>query len=330
MLILANVLLLVAALATLMLVFSSSGWGPEGPVGAHMVTAPLALLQVVALGITIGRGDWEFVPVHAVLLWLLLAGYLVTMTILPIAACEGSRARVARLAVVAALAGCVAAVDGAALMDGARGVQAAGGVIVALVALGGWCVLGALFIGAQRNALRRAQEDVRHQTEFEQQRAAFEAGEFAKLPADAEPWQLIQYTHSFDQDVQRRCLERLNARPGLAGEMAALLGTGWAKHALPYLRDFYPLPHQSLAAAYAPFLDAERESWQKQLAHDANPGGWQYNLSDYFEVADRIARSGGDVRPQLQRWHAFLGRTRGLGGVAARVQAILERPIGVP
>jgi hypothetical protein len=323
-LLLANVLFLLSAALTVLLVFSAKGTGPEGPVGAHMLTAPLALMQAAALALVVGRGDWDFLPVHPGLLAVPLIGYVIAMTILPFAALgRGPAEPRTKAAVAAALAGGFAALDGAALVPGSRLVQSAGGVVVALVGLGGWLVVGAFWLQTQRNAIRKAEAESQRMSDFEKERAAYDQGEFSKLPADAGLWQLIQFSHSFHPEVRRQCHERIAARPDLERDMIELLGTGWAPHAQHYLRDFYPLPHKGLAPAIGTFLDQECARWEKNLAHDSNPGSWEANMSTCIEVAARVMASGGDVRAPLERWAAFLGSKQGLGGLAARVREIL-------
>ena len=43
--------------------------------------------------------------------------------------------------------------------------------------------------------------------------------------------------------------------------MIKLLGTGWAEHAIRYLRDAYPLPFGPLAPAFAAFLEKRPASY---------------------------------------------------------------------
>jgi hypothetical protein len=198
----------------------------------------------------------------------------------------------------------------------------AASVAVALVALAGWAMVAGFVFATQRNALRRAAEQEVRQSDFERERAAYDEREFQKLPADPGLWQLIQFTHSFHPEVQRACLARIAAKPELERETIELLGTGWAQHALHWLRDFYPLPRKSLAPAYATFLDAELERWEKSLAHDPNPGGWEVNLNVYFDLAEKMVADGGDLRAPLGRWREFLTRTKGLGGLARRIESI--------
>ena len=319
--ILANVLWLLPAALTAPIAFASR-IGPEGPVGAHMVTAPLALLQAVALGLAIHAGAFDAVALPRAFPYALLPGFVVTLTVLPIVAIGRQRsAALARAALVATWLAGVVAINAPASPSMA-GVAA--GVPLGLVGLSGWLLVLGLVLAQQRAALRRAGEAVERQSEFEKERAAWDRGEFAKVPANPELWQLIPFPHSPAKDVQAACLQRIAALPELERETIELLGTGWAEHALHWLRDFYALPPAPLAPAYARFLDEKFEGWRSRLANDPSAGGWEVNLQVYFDVAEKIAAAGGDLRAPLARWREFLAATRGLGGLARRIDGILQ------
>ena len=317
-LLLANLLLAIAAFGLLSI--ATSRFGPEGPVGAHMITLPLALLQAAALALVFHRGHLAHVPLPAPVFYLLLLGLVMAMTVLPLSGGRSSTSW-ARTGTLLSLAGAFAVVDGP-LVPG-RVVESVGGIVVGLVALGGWTLLGALVLESQRNAVRRAAADEQRMTEFEANQRAFDLGEFAKLPAQAELWQLIQFTHSFHPDVQRQCRERIAALPDLQQAMADLLGTGWAEHALRYLDDCWPLPYAPLAPAFGAFLDQERERWADRLIEDHN-GSWGANVSRHFAVAEKIQKGGGDLQPQLRRWLAVLDKARGHRGLAAFVRTLVR------
>lgn len=327
MLILALVLFIASTLFTLPLILSTRGPGPEGPVGFHMISGPIALLQIAAIVILVHHGFWDLFP-YARAVWdVSMVGYLVTMTILPALTFPREKSRTwAQLATVAILAAgltlCGAAVAGPV----PAAVRAASGGVLALPALAGWLIIAAMVVQSQRNALLAMEAEAARDDEFRKGQIAFDAGEWAKLPADAGLWQLIIYTHSFNEEVQRECRARIAARPALQEDMIALLGTGWAEHAVRYLRDAYPLPFAPLAPAFAAFLDKEREHWRSQLEGQANAGTWEANLRGHFEVARKIVKGGGDLRAPLEGWQALLKASPGLGGLEWTVKDILEKP----
>lgn len=317
-LILANILLVLSALPTLMLALDTKGPGPEGPVGFHMVTAPLALLQVAALAIAIHRGVFDFTPLGRPLMYLMLLPYLIGLTALPVFGIDRSiNGVLAKIGMVLAVAACFAAVNrfpGLILS----------GLVLSLGSFGGVAIVGSLLKEEMENSVRAAKAESERLDKFQVEQAAFDEREFAKLPAEPGLWQLIQFTHSFNPEVSKQCLEKIAARPTLESDMIELLGTGWAEHSLRYLRDYYPLPHAKLAPAFGQFLDKDRDKWTPQLRNNPNAGGWAVNLYGHFEVAEKIVKDGGDLRAPLQRWSQLFANTKGMSEMKYRVDAMLK------
>lgn len=321
MLIVANLLLVVTGFLFVLLTLSSKRTGPEGPVGFHMVTAPLALGQAIGLALAIGSGALS--PLGPVApQYLALPGLAVGLTVLPFGAFDRRHRLPVRFAAVAAVAGPLLAANA----SGA--VQIAGGVLALLPALFGYGLLLVLFVRAQKRQIARAQAEVSRQSEFESSQAAWQRGEWAKLPANAELWQLIQFTHSFDPEVKAQCHQRIAALPDLPAAMQELLGTGWAEHALSYLRDFYPQSRAPLAPALSAFLVKEADRWRSSL-QGTNPGSWYANLLTYVQVAELCAKDGGDVREGMRAWAAMLQGQRGLESLRTTAQQLAAAaPVG--
>ena len=316
--ILQNVLILLAAFGTVPIALSKST-GPEGPVGAHMVTLPLALLQAVALGIAIGSGAFDAIPGGRLTAGVLVAGYVITMVVLPIAAI-GSRERTGgmKLATLAFLAACLVVVNASGV------VQLVGGAVIGIGGLVGFGMVGALWIASVNNRAKVARQHEESMTEFEKNQAAFHLAEYQKLPEDAALWQLIQLVHAFEPNVKRLARERIAALPDLENEMIALLGTGWAEHSIDYIADGYPLRHGPLGPAFATFLAERLEHWESTLLNDQHAGKWDQNLRKFFTVAELIQADGGDLRPQLTAWVRLLKRVKGLQSLQSRVREVLE------
>lgn len=317
-LILANVLLVLSALPTLLLALETRRAGPEGPVGFHMVTAPLALLQVIALAIAIHRGVFDFLPAGRLLPYAMLLPYFIGMTLLPVFGTErnfvGPLSKFAMVAVVLACFATVNRFPGLILCS----------VVLSLASLVGIATVGSLLKESFENSIRSAQAESERMTAFEESQSKFQAAEWAKLPEHPELWQLIQFTHPFDKELKRQCLEKIAALPDLEQKMIALLDTGWADHSLAYLTDHYPLPYAPLAPAYAKFLHKELKRWDPQLRNNPHAGNWAVNLYRHFDVAEKIVKEGGDLKAPLQRWLKLFKEAKGLGMLKHRVEKLLQ------
>ncbi|MFO1076988.1 MAG: hypothetical protein U1E73_04590 [Planctomycetota bacterium] len=319
--ILALILFALGAGLSAMMTLASGRGGPEGPVGAHMVTAPLALLQAAGIGIAAACGLFAPWGVPAWAPWAALPGYVVAMTVLPILAWERRHRPLAfaGTALVGGGGGCMFLAGQVQPPPGA--VVLIGAVPLLLAAIAGYTLLLALWLRAQRNAIRAIAADAERISDFQRNQAQYQRTEWAKLGPDAGLWQLIQFCHSFDADVQRECRERIAAMPDLPLAMQELLGTGWAEHALPCLCDAYPVPAADLAPALGAFYLRAAEKWESSL-RGTEPGSWYANLSRYLEAAERVARDGGDMRGPMARWHTLLSGKRGLESLARRAKAL--------
>lgn len=324
-LLIGNLLLAAGGALTLPFLFSSRGWGPEGPVGAVFGTAPLALLQAGALYLCIQSGAFDWAPGGRALLYALLFGYFLVMTCLPVAAPGRSGAAMAaKAAGIVILATAFAALNLQAALQTSLATRAVIGAVLGVTGLSGWLIVGAMFVGSAQNSIRRAQAQAEREEQLTQERVAWERAEYAKLPAGAELWQLMQHSHARDEQVRSDVRARILALPDLEADTIALLGTGWAEHSLAYLRDVYPLPPRKLAPAYAKFLDQQLAYWRTSLTGDEHAGTWEPNLHPLFDVAEKIAKDGGDLRPQLEAWQTMLKEVRGLGGVSYHVNEVLK------
>lgn len=312
----ALILLAIAALALVQFACFTRGGGPEGPVGAHMVTGPFAILAAVALGLGLASGVPAAFPAGLPGA-LALPGLVVGLTALPITALSPRHRTLSRLGVLAPFAG------GFLLFAEPTALQIVGCVGVLATSLVGYGMLLALFVQNERNRARAAVHEREQMDEFAKSQAAYQLGEWRKLPVDAELWQLIQFTHGFHPGVTAECHARIAALPGLEGEMKKLLGTGWAEHSLSYLRDHYPLPLPPLVPELTAYLDKQCDEWRESL-RGTHPGSWWANLQKPVAVAARCAAQGGDLRAVMGKWAAMLKGQRGLEGLhaeAARLAA---------
>ncbi|MBL8232721.1 MAG: hypothetical protein JNL98_29755 [Bryobacterales bacterium] len=324
-LLIGNLLLAAGAALSLPFLLSSRGWGPEGPVGAVFGTAPLALLQSGALYLCIRAGAFDWAPGGRTLLYALLFGYFLVMTWLPVAAPgRGGAAMAAKAGGIVILVAAFAALNLQAAMRDSLATRAIIGAVLGVTGLSGWLIVGAVFVEIVQNNIRQVQAQAEREQQMDTERIAWEKAEYANLPADAKLWQLMQHCHARDEQVRRDIRARILALPDLEADTIALLGTGWAEHSLAYLRDVYPLPPRKLAPAYAKFLDQQLASWRASLTGDENAGKWEPNLHPLFDVAEKIAKDGGDLRLQLEAWQTMLKEVRGLGGVSYHVNEVLK------
>lgn len=324
MLLAANVLLVLSGLPLLLLAASRQRSGPEGPVGAHLVTGPLALSQAVALGLGLAAGGVSAFGAAGGWLWLIPVGQVVGLTLLPVLALEPRHGARARLAVWATVVGNGLAIDGARVAPGAQW----GGVALASVgALVGYGLLVAWFGQSMRNAARVAEADAARMSEFEEKQAAFQLGEWKTVPADAPLWRLVQFTHSFHPDVKRECLERIAAFPDIDQAMSAVLtSTGWADEALGCIRDHYPRSRAALAPALTAYLEKEAPKWRETLDGAPMPGSYYGNVMKFVQVAACVQQDGGDMRAAMREWVGLLQGKPGLGDLAREARRVAEAP----
>lgn len=314
----ANLLLLAGAGPMLVLVLADRRTGPEGPVGAHMITGPLALAQGLAMALALWAGTMTSTGWLATAVGCCLPGYFVAMTVLPILALSRHWRRLAVLGALAGLAGSALVVDGAAWRPELAFV---GGFLVLVAGAIGYGMLFSLWLQAASNHARAAAAEAERDDKFQREQSAWQLGEWRKLPADAELWQLIQFVHSLHPEVQAQCQARIAALPDLDTRMAALLRTGWAEHALRYVARDYPHSRRALAPALAPFLDAECPKWETQLRGAPRPETWSVNLDKYVECMRAVIADGGDLQAQASRWRNMLRSIRGLSPLARQLEA---------
>lgn len=322
MIVLVDVLLLLGCAPMLAFAFTAKRTGPEGPVGIHMVTGPLALLQAIALGLAFTQASWAGLGIGRGWLYLTLPGHLVSSTVLPTLVLAARWRSLARLDAIAAAVGCLLVANGDALIPGGLALGITGLALVGLHSGIGYAMLFALWLHIEGNRASAARADVVRQSEFEASQAEWQRGEWAKLPANAELWQLIQFTNAFAPEVKEQCLARIAHLPELEHEMQALLATGWAEHALSYLEQHYPLPFGPLAVPFDAFLIEQSQRWENTLRDDRQAGSWYYNLVRFFSIGERIAADGGDVREGMRQWVARLDGKRGLAELRARAQKL--------
>lgn len=136
MLFFANILLLLAGTALLVLVARAGPTRGENLVGLHLILFPIALALTLALGLGIAT-SWASAPFPTWPLYAVLPGFLFTMVGLPFACFSQRGAGLAKLFVLSALVGLALALNGHLLAPAAHWT---GGGIVALLSAGAFAM----------------------------------------------------------------------------------------------------------------------------------------------------------------------------------------------
>lgn len=305
-LLLANVLFLLGAIPAVLFALPKRIVRGENMVGVHLITGTMALLQGAGLLAAMAAGSFAALDVRWFVVLALLPGYLLAMTALPILSVGKGRGPVLMtVATVLVAGGGIVAVNAAAALP--HTLALAGGVVVGAGAVGGYLGVLCLWLEQVRNRARaRAHEAVR-QDDFETRQSAFQRGEYAKLPAEPELWQLLQFVRSLAKDVRDDAQARVAARPELVKELTAMLESKSSDLALDYLMHPAPLPYAALAPAVRGVLDRELPHWEAVLGR-GEPGAWRGNVMKLLEVAVQVHFGGGDVAEPLRRWRAMLAK----------------------
>lgn len=318
MLILATLLLGLAGGLMLLMVLSNPRVGPEGPVGAHMVTGPMAIGQAVAVGIALAVGALADTGWLRTTVAIALPGYVIALTVLPVTAMSARTRLFSVAAILGALAGCTAVLGAAHVpeADGIAVVGIVGGALVALAGLGGYGLVAAMLVQAAISSAREAAASAEREDQWRKEQAAWQLGEWQKLPPNAELSQLMMFVHAQDETVRSQCHARIAAMPDLDERMDALLRTGWAEHAISFVAHDYPRSRAPLAPALAEFLDGQFAGWESTLRSAELPHTWSGNVSHLVAVMRTTIADGGDLRAQAAKWAAMLGSIRGMGHFA--------------
>jgi hypothetical protein len=307
----ANLLLALAGLPFLLLMLGRQSFGPEGPVGFHMVTLPLALGMAGAIALSACAGRLQSLGIHGSVALVCLPGLVIALAALPALGLELPWRPLHKGLGVAAVAAVALLVNGTESGTG-RSLAGAAAMTLGILSLGGYSLVASMAWEHHKNAFAAVQADRERMTAFEERQAAWQLAEWAKLPPEPELWQCIQFTHAFHPAVRRACHERIAAIPDLDQQMQRLLGSGWAEHALAYIEQYYPRSRASLAGAMADFMDHKLPEWQSTLATAQIPSSYFGNLASVLQAAAAIAGDGGDLSRACNDWVPLLKGKAGL------------------
>ena len=296
MLLLADVLLALGGLAFSVLVVTARPVRPEGFVGLHLITVPIALVLTAAVGCV-----WFATPLPwrwaNVLLPCLLPGLAVALTVLPYAAFQRRGAALAQLGAVLVVLAAFAFAHGSAV---APGLATAAACLLAAVGLAGSFGIAAPLwqLVRRRLPLRlRRRRRAALPSAFELAEAEVQRAQWALAAAHADVPTLLAFARSFAPEVRQQCLDRLARRPDLAVALAGCLRGPEPGDALHYVRNDYPRSRAELGPMVAAMLAARLDSASAPT---------DFLTFAALECGITVLRDGGDVRRELAAWQQRL------------------------
>lgn len=318
----ADLLLLLAGAPLVLFALSArSPQRPENFTGAHVITGPMAIGMALAWALHLFAAPLPSTLAN-VLLALTWPGYVVALTLLPLAAHGRRRAWAAKLACVFAAAAILLLGHGAALHPMAPWTGAVG---IALLGLGGTLLVAQPWLRRLRHTLGRfVPSGPRAPSAFDAGQSAWQREQWQQLPPDADVPALLAHTRSLAPDVRQACLARLAARDDLATAVTALLEGSEPEGVLHYLAHDYPRPRAPLAAATAAMLARVRAKWIGRLRKDRDPRPWTGEVVPALECGIAVLRDGGDVRAELDAWQRELATLPPLADLAKELARLLR------
>ena len=319
----AELLLLLAGAPLVLFALSArSPQRPENFTGAHMITGPMAIGMALAWALHLFAAPLPSTWAN-VLLALTWPGFVVTLTLLPLAAHARRRAWAAKLGCVLAAAAILLLGHGAALHQTMPWLGAAG---IALLGVGGTLVVAQPWLRRLRPALGGfVPSGPRAPSSFDAKQSAWQREQWQQLPSDAGVPALLAHTRSLAPDVRQACLARLAARDDLTTAVAALLESAEPEGVLHYVAHDYPRPRAPLAAATAAMLARVRTKWVVRLRNAPDPRPWTGEVVPALECGMVVLRAGGDVRAELEAWQRELATLPPLADLAKQLAGELHK-----
>ena len=317
-----DILLALAFLTTLLATWVvSKPSGPEGPVGAWLVFLPPLGLAAAALFLMTVRNHLDWIPGGALVRFLAILGVLTAFVMAMIASLDSRNAlwsTAGKFAPALILIGCALAVHARQFA-----VPWVAGILFALAAVSGWGLWGFGLVAKIRSDMEQAEAAAKAEAQRESEYEAQEVTEFRALPGDADLSTVMRYTWSRNATVSEEARARVNVWPGLDDAMIELLNKD-SENVVTYVSHVMAKPPAKLAPAWGAMMERQLKYWDV-LQHDEYAGKWEPNLSGYFEGARKIQESGGDLKPQLTAWHAFLHKCKGLDNLATYVGSLIRK-----
>lgn len=295
----------------------------ESLVGAHLATGPFAIVFCVGMGLVLWAAPLPSLAANTALA-VLVPGAVVGMTFLPLAAYGTRRTGVVRVAVAGAVAAPFTIGHGALWHEL---VPWLGALALAAVGAGGtWLLVEhpmRRLCGRLRATLGGGA--ARAPSAWETEQAAWQRGEWAKVPVDAGVGVLLAHARSLAPDVRAACHARLAAVPDLDAALAEQLRGEQPAEALWYAAHHHPRSRAALAPALVDLLARLRQTWPNRMRNDPHPRPWTGDLLPALECAIAVLRDGGDVREELHAWQRELASMPKLKDVAKDLSRWLAR-----
>lgn len=316
-LLLADGLLALGGISLLVLVAPARPVRPEGLVGLHLITAPIALALTAAVACVwfAAPRPWPWAWAN-VLLPCSLPGLAVVVTVLPFAAFQRRGAALAKLGAVAVVLAMAAFAHGNAI---AAGVAPAAAGLLAAFGLAGSCGIAAPLWQFVRRRLpcrlhlgRRAAPP----SAWQLAEAAAQRAQWAEAAAHADVPTLLAFARSFAPEVRQQCLDRLARRPDLAVALAGCLRGPEPGDALHYVRHDYPRSRAELGPMVAAMLAA-------RLGSASAPTDFLTFAA--LDCGIAVLRDGGDVRHELAAWQQRLQARPESAAAAKALRRALRR-----
>jgi hypothetical protein len=292
--------------------------GPEGPIGVWLLLVMPCLFAAILVFTLAAQGLLNFVPGGRLARFAIATGVLATFSIAIFGTLNRHNGGIPAWSMVVPyllLAGCGLIIHHSHLPDSRLGHWVAV-LLLGGTALAGWGVL--LYVQADlQQSARRAQKE----REQEDQNKQWEAIEYAKLDDAASLYSFLRFIWSRNEQVRRQAQEKVSRFPGLADKLIALIDQD-CDEAISYVAKLYENPPIKLAPSWGRMLERQLKKWDT-LQYDAHAGTWEPNLKVYFIGAQKIQRAGGSLHTELRLWHKHLQKCKGLGNLAAFVNALL-------
>ncbi len=321
MLVLANLLLLCAAIVLLPLVATARPTRGESMMGFHRITIPIALAMTVALALGLST-EWQSQALPAWPLYAGLPAYLIAVAASPFACFASRGRRLAKLIVLSIVLGTALALNGAMLAPNA---QLAGGITVLAVEVFAYAAMAYGWLGPKLRRLFRVRANRGVPSESELKQGQWQREQWQLLPPDANLLQLLQFARSFDPEVKAQCLLRIRDLPQRDSLLLALLLTPDAADATYYIVHLYPDSRATLAEGMAQILDAEHAEWLRLIKTTKRPNDIKRPIMDLLECGTAIMMDGGSVKAQMQRWQQLLSGIEPMAGLAREMKRYLKK-----
>lgn len=304
-------------------VMSQQPVGPEGLVGAWVISLIPCLFVAILVFTMVSKGSLDSIPGGGLVRIIIAVGVLITfgVTLFGMFCRFEGVVQVLMIAIpYLLLAGCVGMIHHSDL-PGSSIFHLAGAIVLGGAALAGWGMVGKGVFHYMQKELERTSLQMKKEKEQEEQHEQWEVAEYAKLD-DSEPLhRLLRFVWSRNDEVRQQATERVRRFPKLDDALIELIEWDF-EDAITYIAKFYENPPAKLATAWGDMLERQLKKWDS-LQYQEHAQTWEYNLRPFFEGAQKIQLADGTLHSELDSWHRHLQKCKGLGNLAHFVNGLL-------